>query len=94
MGRLAGQSMLDHAGFDRALAWHMQANLYPPPPDTMTPVAYQAIKACNEGEIDRPIDLPAGVRYRGQPTAQAWEIVEAFRLEFFLDESDEEMGAN
>lgn len=98
MGHLAAIDMLEHAGLDQALAWHMQGNLFPPPPSYMTPVARAAIDACNAGDIHASINLLAltgfRVMFRGEGDVQAWQVVEAFRLEAFLDESDDEMGMN
>lgn len=85
MGRLSLTDMLDHATPSQALAWHLQANLYPPPPAFMRQPAADAIDACNEGEPDRPIALPEGTLYRGEPEAPARAIIDSFRLEAFLD---------
>jgi len=93
MGRATLQGMIEQATFAQALAWHIQGNLYPPPPSYMVDVARQAIEACNAGDITLEIELPEGTLYRGRDFARPYEIVEAFHLEAFLDESDDEYAS-
>ncbi len=80
MGYLQASEMLEYAGFDTALHWHMASNLYPPPPTEFIPVARQAIQAVNEGDPTRRIP------HKGR-TAEARDIVDAFRLDAFCREA-------
>lgn len=86
MGRMYAEGL---AGSDLPLevsiGWHLQSNHYPPVPTCMNPLAIAAIKACNEDDPDRQLELPEGVEYRdGRTAVEAWRIVESFRLEPFV----------
>ena len=73
-----------------ALHWHLRHNLWPPCPTIMHPPAQEAIRACVAGDPDRSIPLPEGVTTReGETRTPAWELVGAYRLEWFVQEGDD-----
>ena len=86
MGRLAAEDMAAHADIDSALSWHLRCNHYPPVPSSMIQPCKAAIEACNEGNTDRIIPLPAGVSWRDSRGAPAWAIVASHHLEPWLEE--------
>ena len=72
---------------EQQIAIHFSSNCYPPVPQFMVAPAIEAINAINEG--DNPeIDLPSGVEFRGSSSAVAWEIVNALRLNAWIDEEE------
>lgn len=88
MGYLAAADMAAQTDLESALSWHLRSNHFPPVPQTMVAPGVAAIAAC-ESDVDRMVDLPAGVTWRGQDAAPAWALVEALHLHAFL--SDEEI---
>lgn len=72
-------------------------NHYPPLPVEMVGACVEAIHACNEGESDRLIDLPEvmdmgemiQVKWRGEPQAPAYAIVEGHHLGAWIEAEDE-----
>lgn len=90
MGYLNASSMIQETDSKTAIEWHLQSNLYPPVPLTMVEPCLQAIDACWDEDYHRHIELPAGVLYRGEPTAPAHAIVEQHRLEAWLDGLEED----
>ncbi len=75
---------------EQGLEWHLQGNHYPPVPTTMVKPCVEAIKAFNEGDYQREIELPEKVLYRGRAYAPASAIVDAHHLDAFLDDTEEE----
>ena len=61
--------------FEQQLAWHLQSNHYPPIPLSMVETCKDAIEAYWADDLDKEIELPEGVTYRGEPTAPAREII-------------------
>jgi hypothetical protein len=55
----------------------------------MAQTCVDALNAYWEEDIDRMIDMPKGVTYKGSTSAPAWAIVEQHRLDAWLD-SDED----
>jgi hypothetical protein len=49
-----------------------------------------AIDAYWEDSMDRHIELPEGVLWRGETYAPAWAIIESHHLESWCTESDED----
>lgn len=68
-----------------ALSWHLSANHYPPVPTSMVDACTAAINAAMDEEWDREIELPAGVSFKGRPTAPASAIIEQHHLQAFID---------
>ncbi len=94
MGRLQAAEMANLADLDTALTWHLQHNHYPPVPLSMLPICKAAIKAGNEEDWNREIELPEGVSYQGRPTAPAHQIITSHHLEAFLVQDGEEENEN
>lgn len=68
---------------------HLTTNFYPTIPRFMAQTCVDALNAYWEEDIDRMIDMPEGVSYRGSTSAPAWAIVKQHRLDAWLD-SDED----
>jgi hypothetical protein len=64
---------------------HLRTNLYPPVPASMVQACLDAIDAVVEDDIERLIELPKPVTWRGQEVAPAFAIVDAHRLDAFVD---------
>jgi hypothetical protein len=76
---------------EQAIGWHLQGNHYPPVPLSMVTPCVEAIDAFWADELDREIDLPEGVSYRGLPTAPAREIIINHHLDAWCVEYDEDL---
>jgi len=63
---------------ETALAWHLQANHYPPVHPVFVDAALKAIEAAQFGEYDNAVELPNG------KILTAGQIVEGLHLEAFL----------
>jgi len=94
MGRIFAEELASGIGgitLERGVAIHMAGNLYPPPPSYMVPVAIEALNSILiEDDWEKEIDLPDGVEWRGEKKVPARFVIDAFRLEAFLDGEDEE----
>ena len=74
---------------EQALAWHLQANHYPPVPTSMVQPCIDAIRAIVDDEdVDAEIILPEGITYTGMPTAPAWAIVEQHHLDAWIEDAE------
>lgn len=62
---------------------HLAYNMYPPMTEFYD-TCDAAIAALSDGDWERPIPLPAGLLYEGEPFAPATQVGEAFRLDDFL----------
>lgn len=72
---------------DQALRWHLTHNHFPPIPESMVPVAKRAIAACNAGEPERILRLPANARHRRLgKLVPAWVVVGGLHLDAFIDQ--------
>jgi hypothetical protein len=80
--------MIDVAGLERALSWHLRHNHYPPVPADMIPVCAAAIDAALAEDYNAEIDLPEGTSYKGRTTAPVWAIVDAHHLGAFIEAAD------
>jgi len=96
MGAIQAREMLDQAGLDQALAWHLQGNHYPPVPVSMVPACKKAIEIATEAywgdaSLNDLIELPSPITWRGETHAPARAIIEAHHLDAFINpEGDEE----
>lgn len=79
---LAGCEFVPRA---RGIELHLSTNLYPAVPTSMVQACLDAIDAVVEDDIERLIELPEGVKWRGQELAPAFAIVDAHRLDAFVD---------
>lgn len=90
MGYNTARDLADYTDTRTAISQHLQYNHYPPVPLSMVEPCLEAIDAYWDEDIDREIDLPAGVLFRGEPTAPAHNIISAHHLEAFLETEDED----
>lgn len=90
MGSLQAQEMAELADLDTALAWHLRSNHYPPIPLTMVAPCKEAIDAYWEDDLERAIELPEGVFYRGEPIAPARAIIVNHHLDAWCSDAEEE----
>lgn len=88
MGRLSAEELLDHTDLPTAIVRHLRGNHYPPVPTTMLEPCIEAIEAIQEGDIHRHIHLPAGILYKGEPTAPAHAIAQSHHLDAFIQRED------
>lgn len=65
---------------ESAIAMHLRGNHYPPVPYSMVPVCVEAIEAYWEDDINRNIELPEGVSWRGENYAPAHALIEGHHL--------------
>lgn len=49
---------------ETALAWHFQANCYPPIPSVFIPTAKRAIQCVNAGKNDTLVKMPKGITHK------------------------------
>lgn len=89
------QAALERAKLEAGLLWHITGNHYPPPPNPQAWVqpCLHAIAACQEGDVDRLIDLPSGVydtHTNAGSQSPAWRIVEHWHLEDYLEAHDQD----
>jgi hypothetical protein len=75
---------------EQQLTWHLQGNHFPPVPVSMVQPCIEAIDCYWSDELDREIDLPEGVVYRGNKTAPAREIIINHHLDPWCEEQEEE----
>jgi hypothetical protein len=90
MGRQLAESISE---FDipllNQIELHLTTNFYPPVPRFMAQTCVDALNAYWEEDIDRMIDMPNGVKYKGSTSAPAWAIVEQHRLSAWLNEEED-----
>ena len=90
MGRQLAESISE---FDipllNQIELHLTTNFYPPVPRFMAQTCVDALNAYWEEDIDRMIDMPNGVKYKGSTSAPAWAIVEQHRLGAWLNEEED-----
>ena len=77
---------------ENGIKMHFQSNCYPPIPSYMIPVGIEAINNVVEAEfsrdydlLDKPIQLPEGVEFRGSDTVSSIDAVEKLFLGAFVD---------
>jgi len=75
---------------EQQLSWHLTSNHYPPVPLSMIAPCLDAIDAYWEDDLDKEIDLPEGVSYRGKSTAPAREIIINHHLDAWCESEDED----
>jgi hypothetical protein len=82
MAEAVGEGLV---GLRSALAWHLQANHYPPVPTSMVEPSIAAIDAAVDEDWNRPIELPEGITYKGHPTVPASALIEQHHLWSFVE---------
>ncbi len=75
---------------EQAIGWHLQGNHYPPVPLSMVAPCIEAIDAFWEDDLDKEIELPEGVLYRGTKTAPAREIIINHHLDAWCETWEED----
>ena len=76
-------------GMERAIGYHLQGNHYPPVPLTMVQPCLDAIQAYWEDDLNRMIDMPEGVSYRGSNEAPAWAVIEQHHLDAWISHDED-----
>ena len=91
MGSMQAREMaeLGADNLEAALAWHLQANHFPPIPRSMVEPCIAAIDAYWEDDLDKLISLPDGVGYKGLTVAPARAIIIQHHLDAWCTEIDE-----
>jgi len=92
MGALHAMGMANatEITLEQQLAWHLQSNHYPPVPTSMVTPCAEAIDCYWADELDKEIDLPEGVLYRGNTTAPAREIIINHHLDAWCVDAEED----
>ena len=88
MGYTTALGLAEDLSLEAGLAYHLQANHYPPVPVSMVDACIEAIDAYYEEDFDREINLPEGISWRGQDTAPAHAIIDAHHLDAWLPQVD------
>jgi hypothetical protein len=68
-----------------SVRYHLTGNFYPPIPSSMTEPCVQAIQNANTGNWNAEVELPEGITYRGSLTAPTMALIEAHRLDFWIN---------
>ena len=85
MGFNTAQELAEILDLESAIAMHLRVNHYPPVPHEMVKPCIEAINAYNDGyDLNKLIELPEGVSWRGLTTAPAHAIIEAHHLDAWL----------
>lgn len=84
MGLNTALDLEENLSMEAGLAYHLQANHYPPVPVAMVDACIEAIEAYHEEDYQRLIELPAGISWRGESSAPASAIAEAHHLDAWL----------
>ncbi len=88
MGHTTALALAEDLSLEAGLAYHLQANHYPPVPVAMVQPCIDAIDAFYDEEYSREINLPEGILWRNQTSCPASAIVDAHHLEAWLPECD------
>lgn len=88
MGLTTAIGLAEDLSLEAGLAYHLQANHYPPVPVAMVQPCIDAIDAYWEEDYSRTIELPEGISWRGQTSCPASAIVDAHHLDAWLREED------
>ena len=93
MGYTTALALEEDLSLEAGLAYHLQANHYPPVPVAMVQPCIDAIDAYYEEDYQRMIDLPGGISWRGEYSCPASAIVEAHHLDAWLPQDEyQEIG--
>ena len=85
MGYNTAQELAEILDLESSLKFHLTANHYPPVPVTMVEPCIKAIDAYNDGyNTNELIELPEGIKWRGETSAPAWALIEAHHLDAWL----------
>ena len=85
MGYNTAQELATILDLESSISMHLTANHYPPVPISMVKPCIDAIDAYNDDyDLNRSIDLPEGITWRGLTQAPAHAIIEAHHLDAWL----------
>lgn len=92
MGSMQAREMANapELTMEDALAWHLRSNHYPPVPLSMVQPCMDAIDAYWEDDLDKMIQLPEGVSFRGEPEAPARDIIIQHHLDAWCQDDEED----
>lgn len=79
---------LEKVKLENALLYHLVYNCVPSFPTSLIPSCIEAINNANAGEWDKEVKLPSGLYYKSNNFAPTSECIEAWRIEFFLDNKE------
>jgi hypothetical protein len=89
MGRMYAEGIAETGlPLEEQIEWHLRGNFFPPIPMSMVEVCVKAIEHYNAGDKTKLIGLPDGVGYKGLTAAPANAIIDAHRLETWLDDTE------
>jgi hypothetical protein len=89
MGSLQAHEIANtEISLEQQIAWHLQGNHYPPVPLSMVQPCIEAIDSFWEDDLEKEIELPEGVLYRGNTTAPAREIIINHHLDAWCEEEE------
>ena len=71
--------------FDLMLEWHLAHNHYPAVPQIMFDACREAIECGNSENWEEDIALPDGFLFLGKGAMKAWQVVETFHLDGFVE---------
>ncbi len=76
---------------EKAVETHLLHTFYPPFPAALVGPCVKAIWYANRDEWDKKVLLPKGMSYKGKRLAPILAVMEAHRLEFFLDPDGDDL---
>ena len=85
MGYATASDLATSTDLRQAVSIHFASNCYPPIPQFMLDTALLAIDLVLEEDGKAQVNLPEGVTFRGQEHATAYQIVEGYHLDAFVD---------
>lgn len=88
MGSMQAAEMANFLQIEEAIEWHLRSNHYPPVPSSMVKPCLEAIDAYWEDDLDRAIEMPEGVYYRGETVAPARAIIVQHHLDAWCAEEE------
>ncbi len=94
MGRMGLESMGDEVKrqgltLETALAWHFQANCYPPIPSVFIPTAKRAIERVNAGDNSALVKMPKGITHKvWGAKVPAYVLVDSLHLGALCNEEE------
>ena len=88
MGNMTAIDLADNLDIETAIGYHLQGNHYPPVPLSMVEPCMDAIEAYWEQDINKLIEMPKGVSYKGNTHAPAWAIIQQHHLDAWCTEDE------
>jgi hypothetical protein len=73
---------------ENGIGMHLRANHYPPVPLSMVKPCIEAIDAYWEDNVEKHIELPEGVSWRGESYAPAWALIESHHLDAWCQDDE------